>query len=253
MKKKQKESAIQRFFHTFRRLLSRIFRCRSSVKKATTFPLPEDLLHGCWAQPDTMVGTVRTREQLGYNLAQKCYYVPGQFIPENRLPISYIVLYERDEKGVSCFLRCGRVLDVRTVERGNIPVTMRPNSAPEEPYCLFTVDSWKPLPHRIPVQDTPWGKPLFTHHFLMSHFHVSWPLFTLESAEDCLLFQSMEQLLTKPKTTPCFSVSPHRFLTLKNDSFLITNRDKEPLGSVSVAQYQRSPRFSFLQLKNLLS
>lgn len=201
-----------------------------------------------------MVGTVRSKEQLAYNLSQKCYYVPGRFLPRDKLPISYIALHEWDDNDIPCILRVGQVLTTEIVERRTIPVTMRTGSDPTEPYYFFTVKNWESLPHRIEILDTPRGKPLFTRRLLLEHFRVSWPLFSMESPEDYVLLDSIFQLLENPKkeTSPC-PIGIDRLLILEKDTLILTNKKKEPLGNISTKQFANSPRNSFLYLKKLLS
>lgn len=41
-----------------------------------------------------MVGTVRTAEQLQFNIDKQGYYVPAKYITDDLLPIRYIALHE---------------------------------------------------------------------------------------------------------------------------------------------------------------
>lgn len=242
-------SLLHPIFRFLTNLLKRAFPSLEKVSPKNRDPRKAD-----WARADAMVGTVRNREQLVYNLTHKCYYVPGRFLPEERLPIKYIALHERDEEDIPCIVRLGEVLTTETVERGTIPVSMRPETDPREPYCYFTVKDWNYLPQRIEIRDTARGKPLFTTGFLLNNCCYSWELFAVSSPEDYLLLEAIRQFISKPHTPP-FScrIKKGRKLLLKDGFLLLTDGKGTLLGKVSCKNYLQYPRATFLSLKKLLS
>lgn len=252
---------LRRFKDLFTRILGRLCPGKKKVLSPTSMPFPfppKALSAGDWSKRDTMVGTVRNKEQLAYNLSLRCYYVPGKFLPKEQLPIKYIVLHEWDEEDIPCILRIGEVLNTDTIPRGSIPVTMRPGSDPAEPYHYFTVKQWSNLPHRIEIRDTPRGKPLFTHSFLLDHCYNSYALFAVETQEDFRLLQAMEQLLeaehpSGKQGTPIFSTPDGSCLTVRGPVLTLTGKHGDLLAEIPVSRCKESPRSAFLSLKRLIS
>ncbi len=241
MKRSVKTSPSQSILGLFKRLFARLF--PKSTKGANQ-------TH--WDKTDAMVGTVRNHEQLLYNLSRNCYYVPGKFLPQEKLPIRYIALHERDSEDIPCIIRMGEVLTTQTLPRDTIPVTMRSGTDPKEPYYFFTVKEWVSLPHRIEIRDTARGKPLFTTKFLLEHCHTSWELFAVTDPNDYALLEAIYSFLTDPKgKVKSYPIGADRTVIFENSALMVTDR-KKPLGSVSLKEYRSSPRDSFLYLKKLL-
>ncbi len=242
MKRSVNPSPIQLILGLFRRLFARLF--PKSAK-------PGNQTH--WDKTDAMVGTVRSEEQLAFNLFHNCYYVPGRFLPQEKLPIRYIALHEWDHEDIPCILRIGEVSTTETLPRGSIPVTMRPGADPNEPYYFFTVKEWANLPYRIEIRDTARGKPLFTTRFLLEHCRVSWELFAVADSKDYALLKAIYGLLGGSEgTTKSYSISSNRTVIRENGNLMVINRKKKPLGAISLKAYKASPRNSFLYLKKLL-
>lgn len=243
MKRSTKSSPLQSIFSLFKNLFFRIF-------PKTEHPSRQ----ACWDKPDTMVGTVRSWEQLSYNLSHNCYYVPAKFLPQETFPIRYIALHEQDREEVPSICRVGEVESSFLLPRGTIPVSMRSATDPREQYYFFTVKEWRTLPHRIEIVDTPRGKPLFTYGFLLNRCNASWELFAIASSLDYALWEALGELLSKAERHSCSrSISKNRLLMLKNNALLLTDKKGKPLACISVAEYRRAPRTSFFHLKKLLS
>ncbi len=207
-----------------------------------------------WSVRDAMLGTVRNREQLHYNLSHNCYYVPARFMAEDQMPVTYIALHERDEAEIPCVVRMGRVKTIERVERRNIPVTMRKETDPKELYYYYTVEEWTPLPHRILIRDTARGKPLFTNKFLLEHCRTSCELFVISSREDYTLLEGIYALLGPYKRAlSAYRITEDRTLTLQKGCLVITTQKAGILGKVPVKAYTASPRRSFLYLKKFLT
>ena len=256
MRKPKINTSIGAFFISVSDFIGGIFRKSSLPNSLCTDPLREftdNLSHISWDMPDVMVGTVRNEEQLEYNLNQKRYYVPAKFLSEKQLPIRYIALYEWDEEDNACICRMARVLSTETIPRGSIPVTMRPEADPTEPYYSFTVDPWTALPHEIRIRDTVRGRPLFTNRFLIEHCKVSWELFAIGSEKEYRLWAAICKLLDEDKpSSPAYAIGEKRKLTLEKDCLILRTKRGRILEKISVQQYKDSPRLSFLQLKKHL-
>ena len=223
---------------------------------ACTQPLPpaSDPGQVDWTAQDAMVGTVRNREQLHYNLSHNCYYVPARFMPEAQPPVQYIALHEWDGEDIPCIFRVARVKAVQQVPRQTIPVTMRKETDPGEIYLYYTVEQWNPLPHRILIRDTARGKPLFTNKFLLEHCRASYELFIISSRQDYCLLERLYTLLgTKDPTPPACPVTETRRLSLENGVLSLTDEKGHTLCSLPHKTYITNPRISFLYLKKFLT
>ena len=248
-----KRSAKFPLFHRIKTLFNRIFHSSEKLPhEALSFP-EIDTNTMAWGKADTMVGTVRTWEQLSYNLSHKCYYVPARLLTAENFPIKYIALQERDSQEIPCITRVGEVISVVSLPRKTIPVAMRSVTDPKEQYSFFTVKDWDALPHRIEIRDTPWGKPLFTHRFLLDRCRESWELFVLSSSEDHSLLKALHFILkSKRKKNISCPVSPSRILHRKKDILILTNDRKTALGMFSLKEYKAAPRSAFLRIKEFL-
>ena len=94
-----------------------------------------------------MVGVLRNRKQLDYNIGFGFYHIPQEWVSERRLPIEYVAIYqspslfERESAGI---FKYGRVIKTELLARGeidNIPTA----EDPRKQYYKFYVDSWLDL------------------------------------------------------------------------------------------------------------
>ncbi len=251
-----RNSPIYEVLRRFLVLLSRLFHGRPFGKRQSPPlhaqampPVPQDTGQVDWSARNAMVGTVRSREQLRYNLKNNCYYVPARFLRSEHT-VAYIALHERDEEDIPCILRIGRVVAAQQVERRTIPVTMRKETDPGEPYLYYTIEEWTILPHRILIRDTARGKPLFTNKFLLEHCRASYELFVISSPEEYRLLEGIYALLSHQEET-C-RITEERKLTLHKDELILTDPKGTPLCKLSAKTYIATPRTSFLRLKKHL-
>lgn len=211
-----------------------------------------------WKTKDVMVGTVRTQEQLQFNLRNRGYYVPAKYITEDQLPIQYIALHEQgigDNPGIK---RYGEVLTVQKVRRGRIPVTMRPNANPEELYVYFTVRKWIELPQTIEILDSFRGKPQFTNKFLLGHCTKSYQLFAISSEEEYRLMVEINKAFdnlsaaTPDDQTTVYRINDRSAVIVADGYFTITDGNGTILDRISVSSFARKPRTGFHKIKSLL-
>lgn len=204
-----------------------------------------------WSVKEVMVGTVRTPEQLQFHLDKRGYYVPARHLTKEQFPIRYIALHEEDLGEKSGILRWGEVTSVRTLKRGQIPVTMRPGADPKEAYLYFTVKEWMDLPRPITIRDTYRGKPQFTNFFLLLHCTESYQLFAITSPEDFRLIAALTQSPTDTAAA-CLYHLENRAVFQADGYFIITDSKGKILEKVSVQSFANRPRQSFWQLKKAL-
>lgn len=212
-----------------------------------------------WSVRDVMVGTVRTKEQLQFNLRANGYYVPAKYIPDTQLPIRYIALYEKDLGSESGIKRYGEVLTTQKFKRKRIPVPMRPNTDPEELYYYFTVRKWESLSQVIMLQDTAKGRPQFTNKFLLDHCTKSYQLFAISSEEEYRLMVEINKAFdhmaasTSSENTAVYRINDAYSVIVADGYFTISNKDGEILEQVSVSSFAQNPRSGFRKIKNSVS
>jgi len=251
-----KYSILLRIRDQLSRFWGRLLHRLRKGSPAYTQPLPpaSDPGQVDWTAQDAMVGTVRNREQLHYNLSHNCYYVPARFMPEAQPPVKYIALHEWDGEDIPCIFRVARVKTVKQVPRQTIPVTMRKETDPGEIYLYYSVGEWTPLSHKRRIRDTARGKPLFTSKFLLEHCRASYELFVISSRQDYCLLEGLYTLLgTKDPTPPACPVAETRRLSLENGIVSLTDEQGHALCSLPHKTYITNPRISFLYLKKFLS
>ena len=121
-------------------------------------------------QRDVMVGVLRNREQLGYNIDYGFYHIPEEWVPERRLPIKYVALYQAakffppGDTGVYVY---GRVKDVELVARGSIDIPTRQSL--KKLYYKFHVESWLTLPEPIRLSNVIPPVNVFTSVYQFQH------------------------------------------------------------------------------------
>ena len=220
--------------------------------------IEEKLAKVDWSVRDVMVGTVRTEEQLNFNIEKCVYYAPARFISEDQLPIKYIALHEEDigdESGIKCY---GEVLTTQKLRRGKIPVTMRPNGDPNELYYYFTVRKWLELPETISIQDSFRGKPQFTNKFLLDHCNKSYQLFAISSEEEYRLMNEISKAFknleasTSENNTAVYRINDQCSVIVADGFFTITNDSGDTIDRIAISDFSKSPRMKFRRIKEKL-
>ena len=207
---------------------------------------------GAWPKKDVMVGTVRSAEQLRYNLSTRSYYAPARFVSENQLPVSYIALHEQGIGVPVGIKRYARVCTTEKIPRGKIPVSMRPNTDPEEPYYYFTVEEWQKLPRPIVIQCTTRGKPRFTSKFLLEHCTHSYQLFAVRSEAEFRLVEEIQKALTDEHHTADCLMSNSRRVVIGNGCIIITDGNGRELDRIRLSAYARKPQVFFYRITRQL-
>ena len=200
-----------------------------------------------WAVKDVMVGTVRTPEQLQYNLTSCTYYAPARFVSERKLPVTYIALHEQGIGVPPGIKRYARVLTVQQVPRGNIPVSMRPNTDPEELYYFFHVGPWQSLPRPIAIRGTRRGKPRFTTKFLLDRCTHSYQLFAIASETEFRLMEEIYKALEDLSHTAQFSENGCR-VVISGGYITLTDEEGQILDRIRLTTYKKKPRVSFYRI-----
>jgi hypothetical protein len=220
--------------------------------------IEEKLAKVDWSARDVMVGTVRTAEQLRYNIDERCYYVPAKYVSEDKLPIRYIALYEKGLGNESGIKRFGEVLTAQKLKRAEIPVTMRHSADPEETYYYFTIRKWEQLPQIIVLKDTSKGRPRFTNKFLLDHCNKSYQLFAISSEEEYRLMTEINKAFdnlsatASDVNTAVYRINDAHSVIVADGHFIITNDNGDILDQISVSAFTKRPRAGFGRIKKII-
>lgn len=212
--------------------------------------IEERLARFDWSVKDVMVGTVRTKEQLQFNLDKKWYYVPARFITDDVLPIRYIALHEEGigtDSGIKVY---GEVLESRKMKRSAIPTPTK--SDPNEMYYCFRVREWVELDATITIKDSAKGKPRFTNKLLLDTCTESYQLFEIESEADYRLMQEITNAFGDVEADEkVYRISDTFSITTIGDNFTVMSDDGET-EKISKTSFKTHPRAIFSSLKKKL-
>jgi hypothetical protein len=200
-----------------------------------------------------MVGTVRSKEQLDFNMDKKGYYVPAKYITDDDLPIRYIALHEEGIGGESGIKVVGEVLTAQKLKRGKIPVSMSRNNA-DETYYYFTVRSWQPLDKTIAIKDSSKGKPRFTNKLLLDTCTQSYQLFEITTEEEYRLMQELNNAFGEGVIggEKVFKINDKFSITTLNGKFTIMNIAGQIIDEVPIENFKKRPRVTFEKIKKMV-
>lgn len=167
-------------------LLHRLYRQDRELKHLAYLE-PQD-----WHFPRVLVGTLRRPSQLDTCLIHGFYHVPVSQIPQNRLPVDYIAIYQsRSLFKKDCGIRFyGRVKGCEIVQRWQISEIPKES---REPYYRFEVLRWEQLETPIQVREVPFTH-MFTNWFLLTHAKETPELF-LRSPGEYRRYQAIQTAL----------------------------------------------------------
>ena len=228
---------------------------RESAFERSSLPrgIEERLEKYDWSVRDVMVGTVRSKEQLDFNMDKKGYYVPAKYITDDDLPIRYIALHEEGIGGESGIKVVGEVLTAQKLKRGKIPVSMSRNNA-DETYYYFTVRSWQSLDKTIAIKDSSKGKPRFTNKLLLDTCTQSYQLFEITTEEEYRLMQELNNAYGEGVVggEKVFKINDKFSITTLNGKFTIMNIAGQIIDEVPMENFQKRPRVTFEKIKKMV-
>lgn len=152
---------------------------RESAFERSSLPrgIEEKLAAVDWDKRDVLVGVFRSTEQFRICFEKCFYYVPLGKIPETKLPIHYVALYQTNKmfgEGNGQIRYYGEVIQAAVVKRDDIKEVPGTGKRGEEKYYRFTVREWKDITE---INES--GKPIrpresgfvvdFTNLFLLQH------------------------------------------------------------------------------------
>lgn len=252
------DTVLALFMGVFQRIFQKIqcaVRAVLSSPRPTLSPLTaemeRELDSADWHTRDVLVGSLRSQGQLEDNLRRNYYYVPARTLPDGKIPIRYIALYQsRNLFGADAGIRYyGRVSYQKPVLRGHIRFPLSRNN-PDELYYAFRVESWRTLPSPIEIRDEGVSAPKFTSLFLLEHCTESFELFHIRSEADYRLMAAIRHALAQSHQK--YRIDEDHTLTAIKESFLLRDAGGKSLGKIPIDSFHRSPSGAFRQLKGIL-
>lgn len=199
-----------------------------------------------WDAPSVLVGTLRKPSQLDVSLIHGFYHVPVGQIPEERLPVDYVAIYQsRSLFAKDCGIRFyGRVKQCTVVRRWEISEIPKASDAL---YYRFEILRWEQLEEPIAVREVPFTH-LFTNLFLLTHAEET-PQLLLKSPSQYRRYQAIKNALMRGDG-PVFT-HPGGKVILKNGRLLVRHRGRN-LAVFPAADFQRVPDTVFRRLMDVL-
>lgn len=168
---------------------------KESAFERTTLPrgIEEKLAVVDWKKRDVLIGTFRSRKQFDICFDKNFYYIPVKQLPDERLPIHYVALYQTKNKfGIDAGIRYyGEVLRTTIVRRKNIKEVPLTHANAEELYYRFVVRRWDMLERVIEPKEH--GFPCdYTNMFLLQHSEYI-PELLIESEEKYRFYAELKR------------------------------------------------------------
>lgn len=145
----------------------------------------EDLVRGQDLElRNTLVGTVRSREQYELNVKHRFYHIPERFV-DNPDDIKYVALYRSknlfadDEPGIKHF---GHVISYMKIKRRDIK-ELYSSFSPDDYYYRFDIAEWEKLPKTIAVREVAPHVALTVNRYLLENVRFANELFVSSNNE----------------------------------------------------------------------
>ena len=203
-------------------------------------------LPAVWNSPSVLVGTLRMSSQLDVCLNRGFYHIPACLIPEDRLPIDYVAIYQSrtlfpEDCGIYFY---GKVKSCTPVRRWQIQEIPKDSN---DWYFRFEIEHWEQLDCPIAVREIPFTH-LFTNLFLLTH-SLETPELSLESPGRYCHFQALRRAVDQGNHI--ILRYPWGTLRLKNGQLQFCHHGRK-LASYATEAFIATPYAVFHQLIPLL-
>lgn len=205
-----------------------------------------------WGQRDVLVGVLKNVKQLQICQKYHFYHIPASKIPEKRLPIHYVAIYQSrrlfgEDSGIFLY---GEVIRTALVRRRSIREIPKDS---DELYYRFAVRKWNRLPHPVKVRESARIAD-YTNLFLLQHADEM-PDLKIRSEEEYRLYYELRRLskgaLTNDPEKPlCFRHG--KFLMDYEDSNIRILYDGKIRDLIPAEQFIRHPYWYFKKLMQYL-
>ena len=163
-----------------------------------------------WNRRDVLIGTLKNKEQLSISINQKFYHLPVKQLPDDRLPIRYVAIYQSQrffgaDAQIAYYGEVKRIQKVKRYQITEIPYT--PDRGNED-YYRIEIRQWRKLARSIRIAKGI-RQTRFTNEFLLKHS------------------ESTAELLLRSEEEYRFLTELKRFVM---DASIINDEDDRPLG-----------------------
>ena len=240
---------------------------KESAFERTTLPrgIEEKLVKVHWEKRDVLVGVFRSYEQFEVCKENNFYYTPIKNIPDAKLPIHYVALYEtnemykranRAEKGQIRYY--GEVLRVAIVKRSSIKEVPMTRNNPNELYYKIIVREWKDLSESNEQKKSIRPKEAgfvvdFTNMFLLEHSEYVQELL-IKSEEEYRLYSELKRSTQNAEvngdnSSISFGAHGCQFVFSDLEILVIRSTDGAIIVKKSLAEFGKKPSQTFRQIQ----
>lgn len=222
-------SLLHRFRHQCRRAIKQL----EQLQRSPAIPLLPGSIP--WDAPDVLVGSLRKPSQLDICLVYGFYHVPACQVPQERLPIRYVAIYQSrsffgEDCGIRFYGRVKRCIPVRRWEISEIPKDS------DEWYYRLEVEQWEQLEPPVAVREVPFTH-LFTNLFLLTHCRET-PALYLKNQWEYRCYQTLRASVACENAV-CLH-HPKGKVTLKKGRLRV-RQGLRPVARYTVQDFHRTP------------
>ena len=227
-----------------------------SAFERATLPrgIEEKLAKVDWKRRDVLIGTLRSKAQLGTCLKEKFYYIPKKLVSDAHLPIHYVALFQTpsifsNDAGIYYY---GEVLRIDLVKRKDIDKVPLTHGNPDELYYFFMIREWKQLDRPVLPKEKGVNSN-YTNMFLLKNSEFI-PELLLSSEEEYRMYSELKRRTGKTledrEEKPGFEMGDMKVLF--EDEKIWVYREGELADCVPVQEFSRRPSLTFRRLLEYL-
>lgn len=246
------------------RLLSDLINdSKESAFERTTLPrgIEEKLAKVNWDKRDVLLGVCRSYDQFEICKDKKFYYTPTRNIPDSKLPIHYVALYETNEMYRKAKMNqqgqiryFGEAVLVEQVKRTSITEVPMTRKNLDDWYYRITVKGWKDITKlnesHIPIRPKESGFITdFTNMFLLEHSEFV-PELLIKSEEEYRLYSELKRSAKTAEVEGSdafvkFSAQGCQFSFSDGEIYVTRKEDGKIIAQTTVSEFGRMPSRTF--------
>lgn len=209
-----------------------------------------------WDKRDVLIGTFRSKEQFAICFEKKFYYIPKKWLPDEKLPIHYVALYQtKNLFGSKAKIRYyGEVLSISLVKRSRIKEIPFTRNNGDELYYRMTVREWTRL--QKPILPKEKGLYLgYTNLFLLQHSEFVQELL-VESEEQYRFYTELKRnanssVINENETEPGFSCGDVKFIF--SEGKILALKEGKIVESCLISEFGRRPTEMYRRMQKVVS
>lgn len=200
-----------------------------------------------WTRDDVLIGSLRNREQLDVCLKHNFYHVPVHCIPDDKMPVNYVALYQSknfygEYGGINYY---GKVASFAVVSRDEI--TEIPGKSTSK-YYRFQIEKWIKLPETIKIS-TAGSYFSYTNLYKLfraSHTHELY----FESDSETRFYYSLINAISQNKNNVSCTVGDSE-VVISSGNILVYHSGAQ-VYKISVHEFMENKSIGFNKLKKFI-